>query len=932
MIRREFLGWSQPPLRLTLAWLVERGEQWRGDLSDFLVVVPTSLAKRRLEAELAGQARREKWSYYPPEIITVGSLPEHLYVPKRPFADAVTQRLVWAQVLQEAPRHRTRHVIGSPPAEDDQVAWCRLGDMLGTLRRELAGDRLDCRGVLEQASTLPDFRESARWEALAELEQAYLDKLDQLELWDKQAARLEAIRLGECHTRRRVVLAGTVDLNRTMRAMIDAVADQVTSLVFAPPSYDSHFDSHGCLVAAAWENEPIELPDGAIRVAEGPAEVAGAVAEAIRDAIDAHGEPVTPADIVIGVPDERLLAGLRRAIAAAGGVLRYGPGRPLTETSPVRLWEVMAAWLSSRRADDFSDLIRHPAVHQWLEEQADLKPPWLADVDRYCQTWLPAVLDLEEVRRRAEAADPSARTMRNVLQAVDRWLRPLGRSRPLSKWGEILIGAMRVLLEQREFDTECDDDRPWLVALSQLRQVATDWRALPEQVDCHVSAGEALRWLVESCRGVPVPQSPRDDAIEAHGWLELPWDDAPIVIVAGMNEGVIPQFVNADPFLPNRLRQRLGLDDNLRRFARDCFATRLLLESHPHVRLIAARRNTDGDPLLPSRLWFCRDADAQLRAVRRFLQGDSQDRPAVSWLAGTGSSPQEPPRPQPLTSEQKQRLRTLRVTQFRDYLACPYRFYLRHVLRLESMAEATDELDALAFGSLAHDVLRQFGESEIRDSSDAEEIARFLVRCLKDAVESQWGEHPLVSVQLQQELLRERLCEFAHRQANEAADGWRIIGCELKGAPYAIAGEDFAVEITGRIDRIDWHAAKRTLRILDYKTGDSGAKPDKTHRRRRGGTMVWIDLQLPLYRHLLPGELREEYPAERIELGYVLLPKTTSKTGFSMANWKAGDLNEADDVARAVAESIWHEEFWPPSDEYRYHDEFSEICMEDMLT
>ena len=43
------------------------------------------------------------------------------------------------------------------------------------------------------------------------------------------------------------------------------------------------------------------------------------------------------------------------------------------------------------------------------------------------------------------------------------------------------------------------------------------------------------------------------------------------------------------------------------------------------------------------------------------------------------------------------------VTQFIDYLRCPFRFYLKHVLRMEPFDAARDEMDARGFGSLIHD-------------------------------------------------------------------------------------------------------------------------------------------------------------------------------------------------------------------------------------
>ena len=67
-----------------------------------------------------------------------------------------------------------------------------------------------------------------------------------LAVLDDQTARLKAIEFHECQTDRDVVLLGAVDLNVTMRKMLDQVADRVTALIFAPEDWQSRFDEHGC--------------------------------------------------------------------------------------------------------------------------------------------------------------------------------------------------------------------------------------------------------------------------------------------------------------------------------------------------------------------------------------------------------------------------------------------------------------------------------------------------------------------------------------------------------------------------------------------------------------------------------------------------------------------------------------------------------------
>jgi hypothetical protein len=83
------------------------------------------------------------------------------------------------------------------------------------------------------------------------------------------------------------------------------------------------------------------------------------------------------------------------------------------------------------------------------------------------------------------------------------------------------------------------------------------------------------------------------------------------------------------------------------------------------------------------------------------------------------------------------------------------------------------------------------------------------------------------------------------------------------------------------------------------------------------------DLQLPLYRHLARG-MGLEGP---LQLGYILLPRDTAKTGFAIAEWGEVQLAEADEVARGVVRDVRDQKFWPPAaPPARYADPLASIC------
>ena len=223
-ICRELLDWSQPALVSAANWLLtQRSSEREADLSDLIVVVPGGRAGRRLLELLVQFSDQQGKRLAPPEICTIGTLPELLYTPQRPFADEVVQKLVWAAALQSSNREQLRRVIRQLPSGDDTLAWVELATDLRHLHHELAAARMDFNKVATTLVNLEAPRyECDRWFVLADVQKSYLDRLDQLRLWDIQTARLVAIDRGECATEKEIALIATVERNfETSRSVFE---------------------------------------------------------------------------------------------------------------------------------------------------------------------------------------------------------------------------------------------------------------------------------------------------------------------------------------------------------------------------------------------------------------------------------------------------------------------------------------------------------------------------------------------------------------------------------------------------------------------------------------------------------------------------------------------------------------------------------------
>ncbi len=219
--------WAGPSPFWSKRWSVccarhAKAGEW--DLRSWTIVLPSGLARRRLQELLALRAQQASIVLYPPQIVTVGQLPEYLYVAQFPFASDLVQVLTWVSALQATPTESLQQILPQPPHRDATEQWLELGKMLSGLHRELASDSLDFEMVQKALINHP---ESPRWQALSAVQKRYLDKLQTLGLWDIQTARLTALRNKEPQTDRQILVIGAVDLNRTQRGFLQAVAANV---------------------------------------------------------------------------------------------------------------------------------------------------------------------------------------------------------------------------------------------------------------------------------------------------------------------------------------------------------------------------------------------------------------------------------------------------------------------------------------------------------------------------------------------------------------------------------------------------------------------------------------------------------------------------------------------------------------------------------
>ena len=909
-VRREFLGWDGALLPLAAKLLAQRHAVSNLlDLGAVCVVVPGGRAGRRLVELLVEEAEGSKRILVPPVILTAGAVPELFFPSKNAAAPEMTRIAAWIEALGEAPDDELSALTPASKETQDFQWRLRTAEYFDRLYVELAGNGLGFGDVPEALAATGGEFEAPRWNALEALEGRMLEKLRAWGWEEKYRQRREAVYgAADCAARGLAVyLVGVADLPGIARRAVSLLSDEVTALIHAPAELCADFDDLGCAITDRWVSRPIEIAERAIRFCEDPDDLAAEVVAVLGDQNIAEG----PEDVTVGVCESGLEAYLEGRLNEAGIRSRSAGGTALSASGPITFLRVASSYARDRRFADFAKLIRHPDVERWLVTGRGVDPQYLSAVDRWQGETVAAF-----IAERTESGMPApvAETVRGVDELIGELI---GKARPAAEWSAAIASVLSRLYSGRKLRRFEESDRITLEAIVAIRKGLEELALMRPEVLPRAKGADAVALILRQAGKESVRPEGDAAAVELLGWLELQLDDAPVLVVAGVNEGWVPETVNADAFLPDGLRRKLGLLCNERRLARDAYALSAMLASRPSVSLLVCRQSAKGDPLLPSRLLLASTPDRVASRLKRFVEHRT--------VVGPGAAASEEsldfyraPRPVvPPGGVEK-----IGATGFRDYLACPYRFYLRHVLRLRESDDAALEADALLFGTVVHELMERFGRGEMAQSVDARAIREALLEDLGTLWRRRFGSTAAAAVYVQRKLLEFRLGAFADWQSAWRKQGWEIRSVEHR-TTVDVATDHGPLIVEAKIDRIDFNPELEAWAVFDYKTGDEAKDPDAAHRVGRGEAKRWIDLQLPVYGEAARKDFTGGFwPA----LGYIHFGSSLDQICGDLAPWGEAVLEDGMRVARETAGKIRAGEFWPPASRVPFSDPFAEIC------
>ncbi len=230
---------------------------------------------------------------------------------------------------------------------------------------------------------------------------------------------------------------------------------------------------------------------------------------------------------------------------------------------------------------------------------------------------------------------------------------------------------------------------------------------------------------------------------------------------------------------------------------------------------------------------------------------------------------------------EEQKEKQFSASQLEEYAKCPFQYFLKRILLLESIEEPSEDLEAFELGTIVHSILYEFyktiKEKQIIISKCSDETFIEIQEIIFDIAEKKIEKLRLTSsiIFLEREKIlgiggnkqKSILYKFLEQERKDS-DGFKPEYFELSFGKFGNQkDEDISeilvgdVKMRGKIDRIDIKSDENKFKVIDYKLG--GNKPPKDDLSNG------ISLQLPLYlyasKKLIEAELNKEFiPAAAI--------------------------------------------------------------------
>ena len=898
MLQRIYLDYSAPFLGSLTTYLLQDPQS----LTESLVIVPTSQSGRILRENLAAEAG----ALLAPTVTTPGAL---LHLEDSNIAPRWLEKIAWMDVLENLNQSDWENYPGLFPTPPN------LEMLSSDWATALAEEIVTLRGTLEESlhnlfsasKFLKGTTEGDRWENLAQLESLMERKLFAWGYQSRSQALRTCFQLPSTFTK--IILAGITEMPACIAQALKDFKGEVIILIPAPESEATHFDELG-IPLSTWTDRNLPESVTATLVADPSSQ-----AQAVLNTLSTLG--ASSQEIAIGSADDEAGSALAHLLTHRGWPAFHPASKP--PLPPLQRWlSAWKNWLTRANCRNLAALLTLP-------ESASLISGNRANI----------LLAFNQYRDRHPVIEPDAVVDRLTSSAQHELHMLRDDIAGLISHREIFLKtsfpeAMRQHFDLIEIDAETSADT--LSGIADFIEAANPLFTSIKR--------SHLFWLQMVISEIPRPaaQPPADRTIDVQGWLELLYEPGKHLLITGMNEAFVPARPGGEPWLSEKIRGALKLTSLKDREARDAFLLHAMIrmrEDHGSAHLFCGKNGANGETYLPSSMLLKVPESQLVTTVTNLFREIEPPEANLIWTRDLIWQTPKVELPEKIS-----------VTAFSDYLACPFRFYLKHIVRASLPEPDRREMNHRDFGSITHKVLEIWGkDTDARKISDSKNLITYLDDALHRTIFGQFGNQPPLAVRIQVHSIRQRLAWFASKQIESVLEGWEIIDAERK-----ISFDSAGLKINGTIDRIDRHRDTGQLRVIDYKTGKV-EKTESQHRKKitantripshisesspaihesmdgkATSKFLWKNLQLPLY------ALAESKNSTGVPIPcYIKLGSIDTEVGFiEWSSFSLEDLESAQSCMDWIVESIQQRVFWPPAAKVQY-DDYALLCQNDHL-
>jgi hypothetical protein len=369
-------------------------------------------------------------------------------------------------------------------------------------------------------------------------------------------------------------------------------------------------------------------------------------------------------------------------------------------------------------------------------------------------------------------------------------------------------------------DIECDFLYQVYLSLNRLKDVI-------DQVQFELTVETLIKLIKQLLNGLSIPFLGEPlNGLQIMGVLEVRGLDFDTIIITSFNEGVFPQKINSQSFIPYNLRKGFELPTFEQQDAITSYNFYRLIDKAKNIYLIYDTRSEKGNNGEISRYFNQLKYHYKFEIVHKSISYDlnfSQNTPIQINKSDEVLAKLE------LFCDAETKSKALSSSAINTYIDCGLKFYLQYVVNIGQEEEINETIESNTFGILYHavleyiyeeykgkmvtvDDLKQIIKSDyLIDNAINRAFAKKYFKMYNGVVVELEGNNFLIATILK------RYIQQALKKDQEYAPFVYIDTEKLCEIKIPILNGTKHVNIKGFIDRVD--EKNDVVRILDYKTG-----------------------------------------------------------------------------------------------------------------